>query len=88
MKHERLCILNAVICSQLSYAIYDCSGSADGDVLKPLSCLQRGALLRNFFGIEIISKFISLGDTKPAFVLLFVSYLWFLVFSLCPRIQN
>ena len=58
-------VYNAIVNSQLSYAISVWGGSADKDVLKPLFYLQKQAL-RNLFSIKRASKHVK-GHTKLIF---------------------
>lgn len=61
----RVSVYNALVSSQLSYAIAVWGGTVSSDVLKPLFILQKQAL-RNIFSIKRISTFIK-GHTKQVF---------------------
>ena len=56
---------NALVNSQLSYAISVWGGSGSGDKLKPLFILQKRAL-RNIFSVKRVSTYIK-GHTKSVF---------------------
>ena len=58
-------VYNAIVNSQLSYAISVWGGSSTGDKIKPLFLLQKRAL-RNLFGIKRISTHVK-GHTKSIF---------------------
>lgn len=58
-------VYNAIVNSQLSYAITVWGGSMTGDKLKPLFLLQKRAL-RNLYSIRRVSKHIK-GHTKSVF---------------------
>ena len=58
-------VYNAIVNSQLSYAISVWGGCANGDKIKPLFILQKRAL-RNLFSIRRVSKHVR-GHTKPIF---------------------
>ena len=58
-------VYNALVNSQMSYAIQIWGGYADGDKLKRLFVLQKRAL-RNLFGVRRVSKHIK-GHTNPRF---------------------
>ena len=58
-------VYNAIVNSQITYAISVWGGSASKDVLKPLFYLQKQAL-RNLFAIKRVSKHVK-GHTKRIF---------------------
>ena len=58
-------VYNALVNSQLSYAIQIWGGRADGDKLQHLFVLQKRAM-RNLYGLRRVSKHIK-AHTKPAF---------------------
>ena len=59
------CVYNALVNSQMSYAISVWGGSACGDKLKHLFKIQKMAL-RTLFNVKRVSKFIK-GHTKGVF---------------------
>ena len=58
-------VYNAIVNSQMSYAITVWGGTVTGDKLKPLFMLQKRAL-RNLFSIRRVSRFVK-GHTKSIF---------------------
>ena len=58
-------VYNALVNSQLTYAITVWGGNATGDRLKPLFTLQKRAL-RNLYGLRRVSKHVK-AHTKPIF---------------------
>ena len=59
-------VYNAIVNSQMSYAISVWGGTVTNDKLQPLFRLQKRAL-RNLYSIKRISKFIR-GHTKDVFL--------------------
>ena len=65
LKAFKKSVYNALLNSQLTYAITVWGGSLEGDLLKPLFLLQKRAL-RNLFGLRKVSKHIK-AHTKRVF---------------------
>ena len=64
-KKMKSSVYNALVNSQLTYAITVWGGNATGDRLKPLFTLQKRAL-RNLYGLRRVSKHVK-AHTKPIF---------------------